>query len=123
MHQYDHDVDGLDHPDYRGVLGGGVPPVKGPGEGILSKDTVGSEYRGPAFDTEQNVDHFKWNHTQDVDLEVTVSYVIFGALFAVCFIDSTGIKEHDPWFYHKNVKPIYGITDVVADQPIQGVVL
>ena len=97
MHQYDHDVDCFDHSDYGGVLGGGVPPVEGPGECILANDSIYSEDCGPASDTEQNVNHLKRNHTQDVDLKVPVSDVIFGALLAVCFINSTWIKKHDSW--------------------------
>ena len=123
MHQDDHDVDRLDHPDYGGVLGGGVPPVEGPGECILSEDAVCPEYRGPALDTEQNVNHLKRNHTQDVDLKVPEFDVILGALLAVCFINSTRIEKHDPWFYNENVKPIDGITNIVAGQPVQSILL
>ena len=123
MHQYDHDVDCLDHSDYGGVLGGGVPPVEGPGECILAEDAVCPEDRGPALDTEQNVNHLKRNHTQDVDLKVPKFDVILGALFAVCFINSTWIEKHDPRFYNENVKPIDGITNIVAGQPVQSILL
>ena len=123
MHQYDHDVDCLDHSDYGGVLGGGVPPVEGPGECILANDSIYSEDRGPASDTEQKVNHLKRNHTQDVNLKVPISDVIFGALLAVCFINSTRIEKHDPWFDDENVKPVDGITNVVAGQPVQSILL
>lgn len=123
MHQDDHDVDRLYHPNYGGVLGGGVPPVEGSGECILSEDTVCPKYRGPALDTEQNVNHLKRNHTQDVNLKVPESDVIFGALLAVCFINSTRIEKHDPWFDDENVKPVDGITNVVAGQPVQSILL
>ena len=123
MHQYDHDVDCLDHSDYGGVLGGGVPPVEGPGECILANDSIYSEDRGPAPDTEQKVNHLKRNHTQDVNLKVPISDVIFGALLAACFINSTWIKKHDSRFNDENVKPVDGITNVVADQPVQGILL
>ena len=71
--------------------------VLSPGEGVLPEDAIGSEDRGPALDPERQVDHFKGDHTQDVDLEVPVSDVILGALLAVCFINPTRIKKHDPW--------------------------
>ena len=71
--------------------------VLSPGEGVLPEDAIGSEDRGPALDPERQVDHFKGDHTQDVDLEVPVSDVILGALLAVCFIYPTRIKKHDPW--------------------------
>ena len=71
--------------------------VLSPGEGVLPEDAIGSEDRGPALDPERQVDHFKGDHTQDVDLEVPVSDVILGALLAVCFIYPTRIKKHNPW--------------------------
>ena len=71
--------------------------VLSPGEGVLPEDAIGSEDRGPALDPERQVDHFKGDHTQDVDLEVPVSDVILGALLTVCFVNPTRIKKHDPW--------------------------
>ena len=57
VHEDDHDVDGLDHPDDCGYLGSGVPPVKGSREGVESYDTIEPEDCGPARDPQEDVDN------------------------------------------------------------------
>ena len=121
MHEDDHYVDGLDHPDDSGVLGGRVQTVEGSAEGVLSDNSVGPEQRCPSRDTEDQVDNLKWDDADNVHLEVSVLDVVLGALFSVCFINATGIQKHNSRLYKKNVTPVNCIADIVAYQPVQSV--
>ena len=44
MHEDDHDVDRLDHPDHHGVLARRVQPPERPGEGILPQHPRGRTF-------------------------------------------------------------------------------
>ena len=121
MHQDNHYVDGLDHPDDGGVLGGRVQAVEGSTEGVLSDNSVGPEQCCPAGDTKEQVDNLKWYDTEDIHFEVSILDIILGALFSICFINATGIQEHDPRFDEKNVTPVNSIADIVTYQPVQSV--
>ena len=114
MHQEDHDVDCLDHPHHRRHLRGCVPSVKGSGEGIISQDTIDAENCGPAFDSQENVDNFKWKNTEDIRPEVPVFHVIPSAQLSAGFINSTLTEEHQPRFDHEDVIDIDKITDIIT---------
>ena len=121
MHEDDHYIDGLDHPDDGGVLGGRVKAVKSSAEGILPHNSVGSKQSGPSGDTQDQVDYLKGKNTDDIHLEVSIFDIILGALFSVCLVNATSIQEHDSWLDQKYVTPVNGITDIVAYQPVQSV--
>ena len=123
MHEDDHDVDRLNHPYDGRDLGGGVPPVEGSGEGVLSEDAVEAEERSAARDAQEDVEDLAGEDTQQVNSEVTVLHVVPGAQLPVSFVDTSGPEVHDPGLDQQDVEQVDRVTDIVAEQPVEIIVL